>query len=156
MVLPSSAGGFQFVFCLLWGGRHAGLCWHSRARAALFFLLLFFPFRRLAGFSAERRWPSGQGPVAAAAPALAGWPAASARALCHRPAGSYGHRECRTGTGEATAHTDQAFCCDPPFVSCRQRTPWTANRAPSSHRARETHVRSAAGQERAHANIANE
>lgn len=74
------------------------MCWQSCARAALFFPLLFFPFRGLAGFSAERRWLSRQGPVAAAALALAGWPAASARALCHRPAGSYGHRECHPST----------------------------------------------------------
>lgn len=94
MALPSSAGAFQFVFCLLWGGRHGGLCWHSGARAALFSP----PLVRLAGFPAGRR---GQGPAAAAALALAGWPAASARALCHRPGGSRGHRECRTGTGGA-------------------------------------------------------
>lgn len=75
-------------------------------------LLFFFPFRSLAGFSVERRWRSRQGPVAAAALALAGWPAASARALCHRPGGSYGHQECRSDTGEATAHMDWAFCCD--------------------------------------------
>lgn len=101
-----------FLFALRRKARRVVLA--QSCKSCSFFPLLFFPFRRLTGFSAERRWPSGQGPVAAAAPALAGWPAASARALCHRPAGSYGHRECRTGTGEATAHTDQAFCCDPP------------------------------------------
>lgn len=99
-----------FLFALRRQARRVVLAQLCKS-CSFFFSLLFFPFRSLAGFSAERRWPRGQGPLAAAAPALAGWPAASARALCHRPAGSSGHRECRTGTGKATAHMDQAFCC---------------------------------------------
>lgn len=130
------------------------MCWHSCARAALFFFPCYFsPLGACQVFSrvALAKQAGSGGSCSPCTCELAG---SQRPALWHRRGGSCCHRECHTGTREETAHMDQAFWCDPHSfpAGCEPLELQT----PSSHRARETHVRSAAGRERAHANIANE
>lgn len=154
MALPSSAGGFQFGFLFALRRKARWVVLAQLCKSCSFFFACYFsPLGACQVFSrvALAKQAGSGGSCSPCTCELAG---SQRPALWHRRGGSCCHRECHTATREETAHMDQAFWCDPHSfpAGCEPLELQT----PSSHRARETHVRSAAGQERAHANIANE